>query len=78
MLNICKIFYVEGIDNHKLRNALANDNFADFEDCLQMEYAKDFCADYIVSRNLSDFKNSDILCIGPEKLCRMIETGEND
>ena len=78
LLNICKIFYVEGIDNHKLRNALANDNFADFEDCLQMECAKNFHADYIVSRNLSDFKNSDILCIGPEKLCRMIETGEND
>ena len=53
-------------------------DFPDFEDCLQMECAKNFHADYIVSRNLSDFKNSDILCIEPEKLCRIIETGEND
>lgn len=73
LLNICKIFYVEGIDNHKLQNALVNDSFTDFEDCLQMECAKYFHADYIVSRNVLDFKNSDIPCIEPEKVCGIIK-----
>ncbi len=56
LLNICRIFSVEGIDTHKLRNALENGEFSDFEDCLQVECAKNFHADYIVSRNASDFK----------------------
>lgn len=55
-MGICKIFYVEGIDVKKLRNALVNDEFPEFEDCLQMECARDFRTDYIVSRNLEYFK----------------------
>lgn len=73
LLNICRIFYVEGIDIHKLRNALENEDFLDFEDCLQVECAKNFHADYIVSRNVSDFKNSHIPCVEPEEMCKIIE-----
>ena len=35
--NLCTIFDVEGIDKVKLLSGLANEEFADFEDCLQME-----------------------------------------
>lgn len=35
--SLCTIFDVEGIDKAKLLSGLANENFADFEDCLQME-----------------------------------------
>lgn len=73
LLDICKIFYVEGIDVKKLRNALVNEEFPDFEDCLQMECARDFRADYIVSRNLEDFKNSNIPCVDPDEICRIIK-----
>ncbi len=45
----------------------------DFEDCLQEECAKSYRADYIVSRNTVDFRNSDIPCIEPEEVCRIIE-----
>ncbi len=51
LLDICKIFYVEGIDVYKLRSALVNEDILDFEDCLQVECAKNFYVDYIVSRN---------------------------
>ena len=74
LLDICKIFYVEGIDVKKLRYALANEDFLDFEDCLQMECAKSFHADYIVSRNLEDFKSSDIPCVDADEMCRIIES----
>ena len=37
LLNLCKIFDVEGIDKTKLIAGLENENFSDFEDCLQME-----------------------------------------
>lgn len=72
LLNICKLFDVEGIDIHKLQNALMNKDFQDFEDCLQMECAKSFHADYIATRNPKDFKNSSVECITPEQLCHLL------
>ena len=38
--NLCSIFDVEGIDKAKLLAGLTNEDFSDFEDCLQMECAK--------------------------------------
>lgn len=70
--DVCKLFEIEGIDKNKLLEALDNKNFKDFEDCLQMECAKAFQADYIVSRNISDFENSDIPCVMPEKICTIL------
>lgn len=34
--SLCTIFDVEGIDKAKLLSGLANEDFSDFEDCLQM------------------------------------------
>lgn len=68
---------MEGIDVKKIENALVNEDFLDFEDCLQMECEKDFHADYIVSRNLADFKNCDIQCVAPDEMCRIIEKQRN-
>lgn len=66
LLNLCKIFYVEGIDKSKLISGLINDKFSDFEDCLQMECAKSYEADYIVTRNVSDYATSEITAINPK------------
>ena len=63
--NLCTIFDVEGIDRTKLLSGLANENFTDFEDCLQMECAKSYGAEYIVTRNVSDYATSDIKAILP-------------
>ena len=54
------ILTVVGIDRTKLLAALGNMGFDDVEDCLQMECAKYFSADYIVTRNIKDFANSSI------------------
>lgn len=66
LLNLCKIFDVEGIDKAKLISGLQNENFSDFEDCLQMECAKAYEADYIVTRNVSDYATSEIKAILPK------------
>ncbi len=67
LLNLCTIFDVEGIDRAKLLSGLANEEFSDFEDCLQMECAKSYGAEYIVTRNVSDYFTSDIKAILPNE-----------
>jgi len=70
--NICKIFDVEGIDETKLLAGLKNEDFSDFEDCLQMECAKAYGAEYIVTRNVIDYENSEVKAITPEEyLCKL-------
>ncbi len=66
LLNLCKIFDVEGIDKAKLILALNNDVFSDFEDCLQTECAEAYGADYIVTRNVSDYSTSEVKAIEPK------------
>lgn len=66
LLNLCKIFDVEGIDKSKLISGLSNEDFSDFEDCLQMECAKSYGADYIVTRNVLDYTTSEIKAITPK------------
>lgn len=66
LLNLCKIFDVEGIDKTKLLSGLANEDFSDFEDCLQMECAKSYGASYIVTRNVADYSTSEIKAIMPK------------
>lgn len=63
--NLCAIFDVEGIGKDKLLAGLSNENFTDFEDCLQMECARSYGADYIITRNVSDYATSEIKAIEP-------------
>lgn len=44
-------------------------------DCLQMECAISYHADYIVTRNLLDFKNSIIPSLEPEQFYQMMHDG---
>jgi len=69
----CRIFTVLGIDSFKLENALENDMFNDFEDCLQDECAKEFMSDYIVTRNIKDFENSSVKAIKPDEFLKIID-----
>ncbi len=71
LLNLCKIFDIEGIDKAKLISGLANENFSDFEDCLQTECAKAYGADYIVTRNVADYLVSDVKAIEPKDYLKL-------
>ena len=71
LLNLCEIFDVEGIDKAKLLSGLANEDFTDFEDCLQMECAKSYGADYIVTRNVADYSVSEVKAIQPKEYMKL-------
>ena len=73
MLCLCNIFHVESIDKVKLTRALMNQDFSDFEDCLQSECAAAFKADYIITRNVSDYAESKIPCLTPKDFCSVLK-----
>ncbi|MBQ9498451.1 MAG: PIN domain-containing protein [Selenomonadaceae bacterium] len=72
-LNIFEVFRVEAVDFSKLLATVADDTFTDFEDCLQVQCAKSFRADYIVTRNVKDFSASEIPAITPEDFFELEE-----
>ena len=61
------IFSIIPVDDKKISLAVKNEEFSDFEDCLQMECAESFEADYIITRNVVDFANSRIKAISPQE-----------
>lgn len=75
LLQICNIATIIGIDEHKLIAALKNWEFKDFEDCLQYECAFEIGIEYIITRNVRDFSESNIAAVTPNKFLQQI--GEN-
>ena len=70
--NISEFIEIVGIDRSKIINAVNNDRFTDVEDCLQTECAREFSADYIVTRNVKDFQNSTIPAISPDEFLKKV------
>lgn len=70
LLAFLEILEVEAVDTEKLRIALENEAFADFEDCLQVECAKSTNVDFIVTRNVKDYTLSDIPILSPEQFVK--------
>ena len=44
------MFYISALNVAKIKSAIENEAFNDFEDCLQEECAVEIMADYIVTR----------------------------
>lgn len=72
LLNLCKLLDVIEIDGNKIENALRNEKFSDMEDCLQTECAISSNADYIITRNTKDFKESNVQAIEPNEFLIII------
>ena len=72
LLDLCETFSVVGLDSQKLITGLKNHDFKNFEDCLQDECASEFNADYIVTRNVGDYKNSKIKVIEPIDFLKLV------
>lgn len=63
---------IVSIDRKKIMNILTDQKFSDVEDCLQAECAKEFKADYIVTRNVKDFRNSTVPAILPDEFLKTV------
>lgn len=66
----CEIFSVQAVGWKQLAEALADESFGDFEDCLQWRCAAVFNADCIITRNVKDFAAAGIPAIPPDTFCR--------
>jgi len=72
---LCEAFIVVGIDPYKIFYALEDIEFDDLEDCLQAECAKEFHANYIITRD-GDFAVSAIPALEPDAFLALMEQGE--
>ena len=72
LLGITSFLKVVGVTHNRVRKALLREDFKDFEDCLQDECADTISADYIVTRNISDYKKSKVVAIEPAELLKKI------
>ncbi|MEZ3424593.1 MAG: PIN domain-containing protein [Lachnospiraceae bacterium] len=67
LLGICNILTVTSASHESVISAIKNDMFKDLEDCLQDKCAAEVNADYIITRNISDFKSSKVKAVTPEQ-----------
>lgn len=69
--NLCDIFRISDLNEEKIISAIDNEDFTDFEDCLQEECAVEAMADYIVTRNPEDYKGSRVKVILPDEFVKL-------
>lgn len=66
--SICGLLQIVATTHEEVINALNTVEFEDFEDCIQTKCAKNAGADYIVTRNKSDFEHSEVPVVTPKEL----------
>ena len=63
--------------HEKVVEAIKQENFSDFEDCLQEKCASGINADYIVTNNTKDFRLSQIPAITPTETLKILFKSKN-
>ena len=64
---ICLALTVCSANHTEVYNAVKNEKFNDFEDCLQEVCAYQNKMNYIITRNVKDFKNSRVKALTPKE-----------
>ena len=72
--NLCRIFHISDLNAKKILAALDNDEFLDFEDCLQEECAVEESADFIVTRNPDDYMKSRVKVLQPDEFLKIAKS----
>ena len=67
LIFLCDTMEIISEDKETIRRALRNEQWMDLEDGLQMQCADKEEMDYIVTRNIRDFKMSKVLAIEPQQ-----------
>ena len=71
-LKICQILTVVGASHASILEAIHNDSFPDFEDCLQDKCAKEAGCDYLITTNIKDFINSEVHALTPQQFLKLL------
>lgn len=74
MKKLCFVLRVTGASHEKVCDAIEYTEFSDFEDCLQYECAEEIAADYILTRNVQDFRYSKVKAITLKEFLNMANT----
>ena len=74
LLAFMEFMTIEAVDESKLYRALKNEQFTDFEDCLQTECAKAMQVDCIITRNVKDYVFSDVTILSPDEFLELHNT----
>ena len=77
LMSACDLMTVIGAQQNDIIDAVQNQKFKDFEDCLQDKCAKEANCDYIVTVNVKDFKHSEVPAVDPHELLRLISDAKN-
>jgi predicted nucleic acid-binding protein len=65
LLDLCRLFTIERVDQNIIESAINNDMFDDFEDALQEECARALGVDFIITRNIKDYGTSAFRVVSP-------------
>lgn len=74
LIFLCDTMEIISEDKETIRRALRNEQWMDLEDGLQMQCADKEEMDYIVTRNIRDFKMSKVLAIEPQQFIEIYKT----
>ncbi len=72
LLSATSILTVAGASHDAVNEAIRNDSFSDFEDCLQEKCALTVHADYIVTRDVVHFTASAIPAVSPAEMLHIL------
>ena len=73
LVNLLKLVHVAPLDQETILKAIAL-GWRDFEDAIQILSANNTNADYLVTRNTSDFKGSPIPVVTPSELLAILRS----
>jgi predicted nucleic acid-binding protein len=73
LLGLCETCGIVGVDRIKVFSAITNERFSDLEDCVQSECAKSIGAEYIITRDINDFVNSEVSPILPNIFLQILD-----
>ncbi|MBQ7151110.1 MAG: PIN domain-containing protein [Synergistaceae bacterium] len=76
LLSVCRHFDFIMEEKELVKQVLSSDSFDDLEDGLQMLCAASNNLDYIITRDLNDFKNSPVPAIAPDKFLELFSSEE--
>lgn len=71
MKKILEITRVAGASHEAVLKAIDMENFKDLEDCLQDRCAESVDAQYIITNNVKDFKESTVRAISAKDFCTL-------
>ena len=76
LLMLCDCFNIINIEKEMIIFTLENEDWMDLEDGLQMHCATHENLDYIITRNIKDFTNSQVKALLPENYLIILEKDE--